>query len=80
MALVLVLPSFIDGVRMVTSTFQLQSLGWKVIGDEQQADGRWCAIATSCGHTIIAIADRRDEAWLAVRSLALKLTRNGLRP
>ena len=56
---------------------QLECLGWKVLEEGQQAD-RWYVLAASCGHTILAFADARREAESAARSLAMKLTREGV--
>lgn len=57
---------------------RLRCLGWKTFDRERQTrDGRWWVYATSCGHTIIAFADSRREAWSAACSMAMKLTREG---
>ena len=56
---------------------QLACLGWKVLNEGQQADG-WYVLAASCGHTVLAIADTRRAAESAARSLAMKLTREGV--
>ncbi len=53
-------------------------LGWKTREDGRQLrDGRWCVVARSCGHTLLALADAQEEAWSVACSLALKATRNG---
>ena len=57
---------------------QLRCLGWKPLGDAQQAeDGSWWLIARSCGHKIVALADTEHEVWLAACSTAMNLTRSG---
>jgi len=56
----------------------LTCLGWKAIYDDRR-DGRWCVCAASCGHTVIAIADTREEAWLAACTTAIDVTAPSLR-
>jgi hypothetical protein len=77
MALVLVLPSFFDGVRMTTNHMRhrLECLGWAALSETRQPDGRWSVWATSCCHTILAIADNRHDVWSAACEMAMKLTR-----
>jgi hypothetical protein len=58
--------------------YRLECLGWQLLSDGQQTDGRCWLLATSCGHTIVAIADNRDDAQAAACSLTMKLTRGGL--
>jgi len=60
------------------TTKKLECLGWKTLDEGQEEDGRYCVFAESCGHFVIAFADTRSEAWSAVCSLAMKLTREGL--
>jgi hypothetical protein len=58
---------------------RLQSLGWKTLDDARQADdGSWWLNAQSCGHTIVALADSRQEVWSLACSMAMKVTRDGL--
>ena len=59
-------------------TAQLECLGWRVLDEGRQEDGRYCVLAKSCGHYVIALADTRHAAWSAACSLAMKLTREGL--
>lgn len=63
-----------NGVRMFMYLFRnrLMSLGWKAFCKECH-NGRWQLLATCCGHTIIAIADNRVEAWSAACPLAPRL-------
>jgi hypothetical protein len=56
---------------------RLMCLGWEAIGDGRRSDGSWYVLATSCGHVILVHANNRREAWRAVCSMALKLTREG---
>jgi hypothetical protein len=57
---------------------RLRGLGWKPLSDAQQAeDGSWSLIARSCGHTIVALADTRQEVWSAACLMAMRLTREG---
>jgi hypothetical protein len=57
---------------------RLSCLGWKTFDNGRQlANGRWWLFAQSCRHTIVALADSRQEAWSAACAMALKLTRNG---
>jgi len=57
---------------------RLTCLGWKPLDEGHQSDSRWYAMAESCGHVIIAFAGSRNEAWSAVSSMALRLTREGI--
>jgi len=50
---------------------KLECLGWKPFVGVQRPDGRWWQAATSCGHTIIALADTRREAWSTACAMAL---------
>jgi hypothetical protein len=59
------------------ATKRLEHLGWKALDEGRQEDGRYCLLAESCGHFIIAFADTRREAWSAACSMAMKLTREG---
>jgi hypothetical protein len=63
---------------IVEMRHRLQHLGWKVLDGAQADDGTWWLNAQSCGHTIVAHADSRQEVWSLACSMALKLTRNGL--
>jgi len=57
---------------------RLRDLGWRLLDDARQADdGSWWLIAQSCGHTIVALADTRQEVWSRACSMAMKLTRDG---
>jgi len=58
---------------------KLESLGWKALDEGRQEDGRYCVLCESCGHFVIAFAATRNDAWEAAMSLAMKLTRGGLR-
>ena len=59
---------------------RLRCLGWKTCDDGRRLEsGRWSLFAKSCGHTLVAIADTRKEAWSAACAMALNLTRNGFR-
>ena len=71
---------FLFGIRMTTEALlhRLECLGWKLLAGGQRPDGRWWQTATSCGHTVVALADTRHEAWSAACAMALNLTRNGL--
>jgi hypothetical protein len=74
-------PFFVAGVRMTTDVFRhrLTCLGWKILDDARQAeDGSWWLIAQSCGHSIVALADREHEVWSAACSMAFSLTCRGL--
>jgi len=64
--------------RMTTKIQRLESLSYRVIDEGRQEDGRYCVLAKSCGHYVIAFADTRREAWAAACSMAMKLTREGL--
>jgi hypothetical protein len=57
---------------------RLQNLGWRSIKDGRQAGGCWCVFAVSCGQAILAFANSRQEAWDAVCSMALRVTREEL--
>ena len=63
---------------MTAEMQRLECLGWRTVSEGRQKD-RWFIRATSCGHTIIAIADTQSEAWSAMFSMALKLTAGELR-
>ena len=57
---------------------RLCCLGWKSFDrGRQTADGRWWVFAQSCGHTVVALAHTRKEAWSAACPTALKCTRHG---
>ena len=73
------LPLFISGVRVAGESFRrrLECLGWKPLAGGQQPDGRWWQAAKSCGHTVVALARNRQEAWSAASSMALNVTRDG---
>jgi len=49
-------------------------LGWKAIYHGGQ-NGRWSVCAASCGQTVVAIADTREEAWSAACSTAFNVMR-----
>lgn len=68
----------LTGSCVTTDIQQLESLGWKALDEGRQEDGRYCLLAESCGHFIIAFADTRSEAWAAACSTALRLTGEGL--
>lgn len=53
---------------------RLVCLGWKVLMEHRWPDNGWRVWATSCCHTIIAVADSRHEAWKAACVMAMKLT------
>ena len=72
-------PSFFGGVRMTTAEHQLECLGWRATDEGQRADGRYFVLAKSCDQFVIAFADTSHAAWSAACSMALKLTREGLR-
>ena len=57
--------------------YRLEHLGWKALR-EGRHDGRWCVLAASCGHFVVALANSRHEAWSASCAMAMKLTREGL--
>jgi len=59
------------------ATQRLELLGWKALDEGRQEDGRYCVLAKSCGHFLIAFADTRGEAWSAACSMALRLTWEG---
>jgi hypothetical protein len=59
------------------TTAAMSRLG--ALDEGQQEDGRYCLLAKSCGHFIVAFADTRKEAWAAASKMAMKLTRKGLR-
>ena len=65
------------GVKLTVTT-QLELLGWRVLDEGRQEDGRYCLLAKSCGHFLIALADTRNQAWSAACSKALRLTWEGL--
>ena len=55
---------------------RLQGLGWRLLGDAQQApDTSWYLLCQSAGHTIVALAETQYEVWSAASSMAIKLTR-----
>jgi hypothetical protein len=57
---------------------RLRALGWKTLGDAEQAeDGSWSLVAQSDGHTIVALADTRQEVWSAASLMAMRLAREG---
>ena len=62
---------------MTTEIQRLELLGWKTLDEGRQEDGRYCVLAKSCGHFIVAFADTRREAWVAASKMAMKLTREG---
>jgi hypothetical protein len=64
----------------VTNEQRLAHLGWKLLDEGRQEDGRWCVLAESCGEFIIAFADSHLEAWLALFSMAMKLTASAPAP
>ena len=63
---------------MTTEIQRLELLGWKALDEGRQEDGRYCVLAETCGHFLIAFAATRNEAWAAACSMAMKLTREGL--
>lgn len=70
---------FLLGVR-VTNEQRLSHLGWKLLGEGQHEDGRWCVLAKSCGQFILAFAKSYPEAWSALFSIAMKLTMSAPAP
>jgi hypothetical protein len=62
----------------ITPYHRLMCLGWEAVGEGRRSDGSWYVRAMSCGHVILARATNRGEAWRAVCSMALRLTREGL--
>jgi hypothetical protein len=54
-------------------------LGWKTFDEGRRGDRRWCLYAKSCGHTIVALGDAREEVWSAVCSMPMNLTAPSLR-
>jgi len=69
---------FLLGQQMTTEIQRLECLGWRVLYEGRQEDGRWCVLAKSCGHFIISFADARSEAWAALFSMAMKLTEESI--
>jgi hypothetical protein len=67
-------PFFIDGVRVTTETQRLECLGWRVLDEGRDEDGRWCILAERCGHFAISFAPARNEAWVAIFSMTVELT------
>ena len=69
---------FLD-TKMTTDQLhhRLECVGWRAIEEGRQEDGRYCVLAKSCEHYIVAFADTRCAAWSAACSLAMKLTREG---
>lgn len=63
---------------MATEQHRLECLGWRVIEEGRQEDGRYYVLAKSCGHFIVGLGDTRAETYSAVCSMALKLTRGVL--
>jgi len=63
---------------MTAEMQRLECLGWRTVSEGRRKD-RWFIHATSCGHSIIALAETQSEAWSAMFSMALKLTRGGMR-
>ena len=59
---------------------RLRCLGWKVRELGAQDNGQWALLATSCGHTILAFANTRNNAWSAACLAAMRLTLTGVRP
>jgi len=57
---------------------RLKLLGWKPLGEGRLNDGRYCVLARSCGHFVVAFAKRRNEAWSAACKMAMTLTHEGL--
>jgi hypothetical protein len=56
----------------------LRCLGWKTFDNGRQVgNGNWCVFAQSCGHTVVALAPSRTDAWSAASAMALRVTRNG---
>lgn len=55
----------------------LELIGWRTLGEGPLHDGRYCVLARSCGHFIIAFADVRRAAFSAAREMAMKLTLEG---
>ncbi len=64
---------------MTTRQFHhdLELIGWRTLGEGRLNDGRYRVIARSCGHFIVAYADRRMAAFSAARDMAMKLTLEG---
>ena len=65
---------------MTIETFhsRLRCLGWRARERGRQSDARWRVSATSCGLTIIVLAETRQEAWSIVSAAAMKITSGGL--
>ena len=61
---------------MTTELLQhrLTCLGWRPLNDGQQAEV-YGMCSPQCRHIIFAVADSHQEAWSAVCSMAMKLTR-----
>ena len=67
---------------MTTELFRhrLECLDWEAHSEKRQPNSRLAVWATSCGHTIIAYTDSHNDAWSAVCTMAMKLTREELLP
>ena len=57
----------------------LTCLGWKIFDEGRRGDGRSCLYAKSCGGTIVALGDTREEVWSAICAMALDVTAPSLR-
>jgi len=55
----------------------LELIGWRTLGEGRLSGGRYCVLARSCGHYIIALADKQRTAFSAARNMAMKLTLEG---
>ena len=62
---------------MTTETRRLECLGYRVLDERRQKDGRYRVVARSCGHYLIARGGNRHETWAALFSMAMKLTEEG---
>ncbi len=62
---------------MTAEMQRLECLGWRTVSEGRQKNC-WFIHATSCRHSIIAIADTQFEAWSAMFSMAMKLTAGDL--
>jgi hypothetical protein len=61
------------------NTKRLECLGWKLVDERRQVDGRYRIVAESCGHFLICLAGNHSEALSAICSLAFQFTRGDLR-
>jgi len=52
---------------------ELRKLGWDILDDALEDDGRWCVLANRDCHFIVALANTREIAAEVAGTMAIQL-------